>query len=78
MLDSYIRDYQIKLLDDIYNDDLERLKAIAYGLEHIIDSIEQNIENSKDRYNYNRLVTSLITIKEIIKEEEEKNSIPQF
>lgn len=78
MLDSYIRDYQIKLLDDVYNDDLERLKGLYYGLEHIIDSIEQNIETEKDQYKYNRLVTSLITIKEIIKEEEEKNSIPQF
>lgn len=78
MLDSYIRDYQIKLLDDIYNDDLERLKAIAYGLEHIIDSTEPNIETYQDRYNHNKLITALVTIKEIIKEEEEKNSIPQF
>lgn len=78
MLDSYIRDYQVKLLDDVYNDDLERLKSVCYGLEYIIDSIGQNIETTKDQYKYNRLVTSLITIKEIIKEEEEKNSIPQF
>lgn len=78
MLDSYIRDYQVKLLDDVYNDDLERLKGVCYGLEYIIDNIEQNIETTKDQYKYNRLVTSLITIKEIIKEEEEKNSIPQF
>lgn len=78
MLDSYIRDYQVKLLEDVYNDDLERLKGVCYGLEYIIDSIEQNIETTKDQYKYNRLVTSLITIKEIIKEEEEKNSIPQF
>lgn len=78
MLDSYIRDYQIKLLDNVYSDDLERLKGLCYGLEYVINSIEQNIETTEDQYKYNRLVTSLITIKEIIKEEEEKNSIPQF
>ena len=34
MLDFYIRDYQVKLLENTYSDDLERLKAITYGLEY--------------------------------------------
>lgn len=78
MLESYIRDYQVNLLDNTFSDDLERLKAIAYGLEHIIDSTEPNIETYSDRYNHNKLITALITLKKIIKEEESKNSISQF
>lgn len=73
MLESYIRDYQVNLLDNTFSDDLERLKAIAYGLEHIIDSTEPNIETYSDRHNHNKLITALITLKEIIKENEAKH-----
>ncbi len=68
MLDSYIRDYEINLLENTYNDDLERLKAITYGLEYLLNNLEYNIESDSDRYNYNRLTTCYITMQEIIKE----------
>lgn len=68
MLDSYIRDYEINLLENTYNDDLERLKAITYGLEYILNSLEYNQENDNDIYTYNRLTTCYLTMQEIIKE----------
>lgn len=70
MNESFIRDYQVKLLEDVYNDDMERLKALSFGLEYVLQSIEQEQETDKDIYTYNRLTTCLITIKEIIKEYE--------
>ncbi len=68
MLDSYIRDYQVNLLENTFNDDLERLIALCYGLEYLLNNLENNIESDSDRYNYNRLTTCYITMKEIIKE----------
>lgn len=76
MLESYIKDYQINLLENIYNDDLERLKAITYGLEHVLNSIENNTETENDVYTINRITTCLITLKEIVKEYDEKESLP--
>lgn len=70
MENSYIRDYQCKLLEDTYNDDLERLKAIFYGLDYILNNIQYNLENDNDIYNYNKLTTCYIVIKEIIQESE--------
>jgi len=72
MLDSYIRDYEINLLENTFNDDLERLKALCYGLDYVLSNLENNIENNDERYNYNRLTTCYITMKEII-EESDKN-----
>ena len=68
MLDSYIRDYQVNLLENTFNDDLERLIALCYGLEYLLNNLENNIESDSDRYNYNRLTTCYITMQEIIKE----------
>lgn len=78
MEESYIRDYQIKLLEDTYCDDLERLKALYYGLDYILNGMENNIETDDDKYNYNRLTTCLLTIKKIIDEEDKKQTIPGF
>lgn len=72
MNESYIRDYAINLLENTYDDDLERLKAISYGLDYILNGMEYNLENNNDKRNYNKLVTCLLTIEEIIKEEEIK------
>lgn len=76
MEESYIRDYQIKLLEDTYCDDLERLKSLCYGLEYILNGMENNIETNDDQYNYNRLTTCLLTMQEIIEEEDKKQTIP--
>ena len=76
MEESYIRDYQIELLEKVYNDDLERLKAIYYGLDYLLYGMECNIETSEDTYNYNRLTTCLLTMQKIIEEEDKKQTIP--
>lgn len=76
MSESYIQDYQINLLENIYNDDLERLKAITYGLEHVLNLIENNAETDNDTYTINRITTCLITLKEIVDEYDEKQSLP--
>lgn len=68
MGNSYIRDYMYNLLENTYNDDLERLKAIGYSLEYILNNLQYQKETDNDIYNYNRLTTCLITINEIIKE----------
>lgn len=78
MEESYIKDYQINLLETTYNDDLERLKAICYGLDYILNGMENNIETSEDTYNYNQLTTCYITMQKIIEEEDKKQTIPSF
>lgn len=65
---SYIKDYIINLLENTYNDDLERLHAVYYGLEYILNDLQYNQETNEDIYNYNKLTTCLITIKEILKD----------
>ena len=76
MLDFYIRDYQVKLLENTYSDDLERLKAITYGLEYILDGMEYNIETNEDEKNYNALTTCLMKLKKIVIERDEKEQLP--
>ena len=78
MEESYIRDYQIKLFEKIHTDDLERLKSLYYGLEYILNGMENNIETDDDQYNYNQLTTCLITMQKIIEEEDKKQTIPSF
>ena len=76
MEESYIRDYQINLLQNIYTDDLERLKAINYGLDYILESIQNNVETAEDTKKYNSLTTCYLTIKNIIDSEDERQTIP--
>lgn len=76
MLDSYIRDYQTNLLENIYSDDLERLKAITYGLEYILNGMEYNLETDDDKKDYNTLTTCLLNLKEIVKERDEAERLP--
>lgn len=76
MLDSYIRDYQVKLLENTYSDDLERLKAITYGLEYILDGMEYNLETNEDEEEYNTLTTCLMKLKEIVIKRDEKEQLP--
>lgn len=76
MEESYIRDYQIKLLEDTYSDDLERLKAITYGLDYILNGLQHNLETNDDKYIYNQLTTCYITLDKIIKEEDKKQTLP--
>lgn len=76
MEESYIRDYMLNLLENTYSDDLERLKALYYGLESVANSLQFNLETNEDKYNYNRIVTCIITLKKIIDEEDKKQTIP--
>ena len=76
MLDSYIRDYQTNLLENIYSDDLERLKAITYGLEYILNGMECNLETNDDKKDYNTLTTCLLNLKEIVKERDDAETLP--
>lgn len=78
MADSYINDYIVNLLDNVYNDDLERLKALYYGLDYILNSIQNNIETDTDAKNYNTLTTCFLSIGDIIKQETEKETVPLF
>lgn len=78
MEESYIRDYQIKLLEDTYCDDLERLKSIYYGLDYILTEMGYNLETTEDTYNYNQLTTCLLKMQKIIEEEDKKQTIPSF
>ena len=70
MENSYIRDYICNLLEDTYNDDLERLKALFYALDYILNNVQYNRETNNDIYNYNKLTTCYIVIKEIIQDSE--------
>lgn len=76
MSDSYIRDYQVNLLAKTYNDDLERLKAITYGLEYILNGMEYNLETDDDKKDYNTLTTCLLNLKEIVKERDDAETLP--
>lgn len=76
MEESYIKDYQINLLENTYSNDLERLKAINYGLDYILNNLQYNLETSEDTKKYNSLTTCYLTIKEIIESEEERQTIP--
>lgn len=78
MEESYIKDYEINLLENVFDNDIERLKAIKYGLEYILENIEHNIDTDNDKYKYNQLTTCLITINKIVEEEDYNNTIPQF
>lgn len=78
MEESYIKDYIVNLLDNTYGGDLEGLKAIAYGLEHILNNLEYKQENVNDIKNYNSLTSCYIKIKEIIKEYDDQSNIPLF
>lgn len=68
MEESYIRDYIYNLLDNTYNDDMERLKAIYYGIENILNSLQYQLETSKEKNIFNRLTTCQLIINDIIKE----------
>lgn len=76
MEESYIKDYQINLLQNIYTDDLERLKAINYGLDYILNNLQYNLETAEETKKYNSLTSCFLTIKEIIESEEERQTIP--
>lgn len=76
MNEYYIEKYMTNLLENTYSDDLERLKAVVYGLESISNSIERNIETPEERYNYNKIITCLITLKEIVEAENNKQILP--
>ena len=70
MEESYIRDYIYNLLDNTYNDDMERLKAIYYGMENILNSLQYQLETNKEKNIFNKLTTCQLIINDIIKEKE--------
>lgn len=76
MEESYIKDYQVNLLENTYSDDFERLKAINYGLDYILNNLQYNLETAEETKKYNSLTSCFLTIKEIIESEEERQTIP--
>lgn len=73
---SYIKDYILNLLENTYTDDLERLKAVMYGLEDVLNRTQYNPETTKERRQYNRLTTAYLIIKEIVLEQDEAQTLP--
>lgn len=67
MEDSYIKDYIINLLENTFNDDYDRLKALKFGIEYILENIKNEIENEFDEENFDKLACSLKLINEVIK-----------
>lgn len=74
MTNDYIKDYILNLLDSTFSNDLERLKAIYYGLDDIISSLTLNAETSEDKKALNTLTTCLLSINEIIQGNEDGNN----
>ena len=65
--DSYIKDYIINLLENTFNDDYDRLKALKFGIEYILENIKNVIENEFDEENFDKLAYSLKLINEVVK-----------
>lgn len=76
MEESYIRDYIVNLFENTYSNDLERLNAIKYGLDYILNSISSELETNEEKHAYNQLTTCYLTIAEIVEEEKEKEALP--
>lgn len=74
MENSFIKDYILNLLDNTFSNDLERLKAIYYGLDDIISSLTLNAETNEDKKTLNTLTTCLLSINEIIQGNEDENN----
>lgn len=76
MEESYIKDYILNLLENTYINDLERLKAIMYGLEDILNRTQYNAETDDEKRNHNRLTTAYLIIQEIVKKEDDAQQLP--
>ena len=76
MEESYIKDYILNLLENTYTDDLERLKAIMYGLENILNDTQYNAENDNEKKQYNQLTTAYLIIKDVVKEQDDAQTLP--
>ena len=76
MEESYVKDYIVNLFENTYSNDLERLNAIKYGLDYILNNIINELETNEERYIYNKLTTCYLTIAEIVKEQKEKEVVP--
>lgn len=78
MENSYIKDYIENLFENVFENDFERLKALYFGIDYILNNLQYNIETAEEKNNYNKITTCFLKLQEIIKNEEEKNEIPLF
>lgn len=74
MENSYIKDYTENLLENTFNNDLDRLKSIMYGIDYILNNLQYNMETDNDKSSYNKITTCYLIIKEIIDQEETKEN----
>ena len=74
MENSYIKDFIINLLDSAFDNDLERIKTIYYGLDYIISNLTLNAETNEDKKTLKTLNTCLLSINEIIQNNERGTS----
>ena len=74
MENSYIKDFIINFLDSAFDNDLERIKTIYYGLDYIISNLTLNAETNEDKKTLKTLNTCLLSINEIIQNNERGTS----
>lgn len=73
MRDYYISEQIRGIMEYNYDNDLERLKAIHYALDYVLNNIEYNQETNEDTKIFNTLTTIDLQLNEIIKDNEGAN-----
>ena len=73
MRDYYISEQIRSFMDYNFDNDLERLKAIHYALDYVLNNIEYSQETNEDTKVFNTLTTIDLQLSEIIKDNEGAN-----
>jgi hypothetical protein len=73
MRDFYINEQIRGVMEYNYDNDLERLKAIHYALDYVLNNIEYNQETNDDIKTFNTLTTIDLQLSEIISNSEGAN-----
>jgi hypothetical protein len=73
MRDYYISEQIRGFMDYNFDNDLERLKAIHYALDYVLNNIEYNQETIDDVKVFNTLTTIDLQLSDIIKDNEGAN-----
>lgn len=66
MYEEAIKDYVYNFLENTFNDDVDKLKAMYYGLNDILGNIALNVDSDEDQKYFNKLNTSIKKIKDVI------------
>lgn len=73
MRDYYISEQIREFMEDNFGNDMERLKAINYALDYVLNNIEYNQVTNEDTKVFNTLTTIDLQLSEIIKDNEGAN-----